>query len=685
MKITSKTKEERNEIAGIALLMLSLLILVSLVSCQMGRCIVGAWGRYLALSLITAFGWGAYFFPFSIGYWGWKTLQKGKKIKSIWIKVSGLGFLVLAFCSFLNLLGRQARLGGTVGDFVSDSLLVPAFGDTGTYLIILTVLLISVQLVTETSIMQVLQTLRKAAQVVQTTTSRRKRVSPIREIKPDSREKISPQVKVEPVSPVSPLGAVSFELPPIDLLNDPPRTDLGEREEELKNNAEVLEKTLKNFGISAKVSQIHPGPVITRYELELAPGIKVSSVKNLSNDLALMLRTQSIRILAPVPGKAVVGIEIPNQSMALVYIKELLQSSEFKKATSLLSLALGKTVAGKTYIADLNQMPHLLIAGATGSGKTVSINSIILSILYRATPEEVKFLLIDPKMVELPIYNGIAHLKSPVVTNVRQAVAALKWIVGEMENRYRKFAASETRDIFEYNRKFKEEDKKIPFIVIIIDELADLMATAPNQVEQVIIRLAQMSRAVGIHLVLATQRPSVNVITGIIKANLPARLAFEVISKVDSRTILDMNGAENLLGRGDMLFLAPGEAKPIRLQGAFVSGEEINRVVNFIKQQGEVAYSEDPFRLKKGAEEKEEDEEIKKLFRQALELTLERRQASSSLFKGALHISDGKATNLISLMETKGLIGPQQGSKPRQIFLDKIEEYWRRIEKDEDN
>ena len=686
MKIKSKTKEERNEIAGIALLTISLLILLSLASYQMGRHITGAWGRYLALALITAFGWGAYFLPFSIGYWGWKTFQKGKKIKGVWIKFSGLGFLLLAFCSFLNLLGRQARLGGTVGDFVSDSLLVPAFGDTGTYLIVLTVLLISIQLVTETSIIQFLQTLRNAVQVVRVTPSRRKRLMPVEEVKPDSSRKVSPEVKVEPVSPVSSLGAFTFELPPIELLNDPPRTDIGEREEELNNNAEVLEKTLKNFGISAKVSQIHPGPVITRYELELAPGIKVSSVKNLSNDLALTLRAQSIRILAPVPGKAAIGIEIPNQSMALVYIKELLQSPEFKKAASLLSLALGKTVAGKTYIADLNQMPHLLIAGATGSGKTVSINSIILSILYRATPEEVKFLLIDPKMVELPIYNGIPHLKSPVVTNVKQAVAALRWIVGEMENRYRSFAASGTRDIFEYNQKFKEEGKKIPFIVIIIDELADLMATAPNQVEQVIIRLAQMSRAVGIHLVLATQRPSVNVITGIIKANLPARLAFEVISKVDSRTILDMNGAETLLGRGDMLFLAPGEAKPIRLQGAFVSKEEINKVVNFVKQQREATYAQDLLHLTESAEEKEEDDqEIKKLFKQALRLTLERRQASSSLFKGALHISDGKATNLISLMETKGLVGSQQGSKPRQVFLDKIEEYWRRIQKDEDN
>jgi len=577
-------------------------------------------------------------------------------------------------------------LGGTVGDFVSDSLLVPALGETGTYLIILTVFLISIQLVTETSVIQFMHTLRKAVQVVRDRPPRGKRLTSTEEVKPDSYKEVSPQVKDEAVSPVSPLGALAFELPPIELLNDPPRTDLSQREEELKNNAEVLEKTLKNFGISAKVSQIHPGPVITRYELELAPGIKVSSVKNLSNDLALTLRTQSIRILAPVPGKAAIGIEIPNQSMALVYIKELLQSSEFKKATSLLSLALGKTVAGKTYIADLNQMPHLLIAGATGSGKTVSINSIILSILYRATPEEVKFLLIDPKMVELPIYNGIPHLKSPVVTNVKQAVAALRWIVGEMENRYRSFAASGTRDIFEYNQKFKEEGKKIPFIVIIIDELADLMATAPNQVEQVIIRLAQMSRAVGIHLVLATQRPSVNVITGIIKANLPARLAFEVISKVDSRTILDMNGAETLLGRGDMLFLAPGEAKPLRLQGAFVSKEEINRVVNFVKQQGEATYAQDLLHLTESAEEKEEDDqEIKKLFKQALRLTLERRQASSSLFKGALHISDGKATNLISLMETKGLVGPQQGSKPRQVFLDRIEEYWRRIEKDEDN
>lgn len=687
MKIMSKTKEEKNEIAGIALLTLSLLILLSLVSYQMGRCIMGALGRYLAHSLINVFGWGAYFLPFFIGYWGWKTFQKGKRIKGVWVKVSGLGFLLMAFCSFLNLLGRQTRLGGTVGDFVSDSLLVPAFGDTGTYLIILTVFLISIQLVTETSIIQFLQTLRKKVQVVRARSPGRKHLILTQEVKPDSYRKVSPQVKVESVSPVSPLGALTFEFPPIELLDDPPRTDLSQREEELKNNAEVLEKTLKNFGISAKVSQIHPGPVITRYELELAPGIKVSSVKNLSNDLALTLRTQSIRILAPIPGKAAVGIEIPNQSMALVYLKELLQSPQFKKNASLLSLALGKTVAGKTYIADLNQMPHLLIAGATGSGKTVSINTIILSILYKARPDEVKFLLIDPKMVELPIYNGIPYLKSPVVTNVRHAVAALKWIVGEMENRYRKFAATGTRDIFEYNQKFKEEEgKKIHFIVIIIDELADLMATAPTQVEQVIIRLAQMSRAVGIHLVLATQRPSVNVITGIIKANLPARLAFEVISKVDSRTILDMNGAENLLGRGDMLFLAPGEAKPIRLQGAFISGEEINRVVTFIKQQGEATYSQDLFHLTKISEEKEEEnQEIRKLFKQALRLTLERRQASTSLFKGALHISDGKATNLISLMETKGFVGPQQGSKPRQIFLDKIEQFWQKIEKDEDN
>ena len=686
MKITSKTKEERNEIAAIGLLTVSLLILLSLVSYQRGHYIVGAFGKYLALSLMTAFGWGAYFLPFSIGYWGWKTFQKRKKIRGIWVKLSGLGFLLSAFCSFLNLLGRQTRLGGTVGDFVSDSLLAPAFGDTGTYLIILTVFIVSIQLVTEISIIQFFQTLTRVVRAVRFRHPRKKRLTLTKEVEPDSYREVPSQVKVESAFPVSPPGALTYELPPIELLNDPPRTNLSEREEELKNNADVLEKTLKNFGISAKISQIHPGPVITRYELELAPGIKVSSVTNLSNDLALTLRAQSIRILAPVPGKAAVGIEIPNQSMALVYLKELLQSSEFKKASSLLSFALGKTVAGKTYIADLNQMPHLLIAGATGSGKTVSINAMLLSILYKARPEEVKFLLIDPKMVELPSYNGIPHLKSPVVTDVKYAVAALKWIVSEMENRYRMFAATGTRDIFEYNQKLKEERKEIPFIVVIIDELADLMAIASTQVEQVIIRLAQMSRAVGIHLVLATQRPSVNVITGVIKANLPARLAFEVISKVDSRTILDMNGAENLLGRGDMLYLPPGEAKPIRLQGAFVSREEIKRIVDFIKRQGEGSYSQDLFHLAKVSEEKEEEnQEIKRLLKQALKLTLERRQASSSLFKGALHISDGKATNLISLMETKGLIGPQQGSKPRQIFLDKIEEFWRKIEKDEDN
>jgi S-DNA-T family DNA segregation ATPase FtsK/SpoIIIE len=682
VKITSKTKEGKNEIAGIALLTVSLLILLSLVSYYMGRCIVGTFGVYLARSLKTAFGWGAYFLPISIGYWGWKAFIKGK-VRDLWVKVSGLGFLLLAFCSLLNLLGRQTRLGGTVGDFVSDSLLAPAFGNTGAYLIILTIFIISIQLVTEISITQFLQTLVTA---VQGKHPRRKHLTPTEEIKPDYGREVHPQLKVESPSPVSLTAGLIYEVPPLELLNDPPRTDLSQREEELKNNAEVLEKTLKNFGISAKVSQIHPGPVITRYELELAPGIKVSSVMNLTNDLALTLRAQSIRILAPIPGKAAIGIEIPNQSMAPVYIKELLQSPDFKKASSLLSFALGKTVAGKTYIADLNLMPHLLIAGATGSGKTISINTMILSILYKAVPEEVKFLLIDPKMVELTIYNGIPHLKSPVVTDVKYAIAALKWIVSEMENRYRKFAATGTRDIFEYNQKLREEGEKIPFVVIIIDELADLMATASIQVEQVIIRLAQMSRAVGIHLVLATQRPSVNVITGIIKANLPARLAFEVISKVDSRTILDMNGAENLLGRGDMLYLAPGEAKPMRLQGAFVSREEIKRVVDYIKRQGKVSYSQDLFHLPNISEGKEEDDqEIKRLFEQALRLTLERKQASSSLFKGALHISDGKATNLISLMETKGLIGPQQGSKPRQIFLDKIEELCRKIEKDEDN
>jgi len=683
MKIRTKIREERNEIEGILLLVVSLLIFLSLASYQMGRCIVGSFGNYLTLSLLSAFGWGAYFLPLSIGYWGWRVFQKGKKIRAFGVKAFGLGFLLLAFCSLLNLLDKEARLGGTVGDFVSDSLLVPAFGNTGAYVIVLAVSLICIQLVTEVSIVQFLQGLKKRGWVRR---PRRKILVSTEEVKEESQKRTPSEIKVEYPSLVSHPGRVTYELPPLELLNDPPRTDLSQREEELKNNAELLEKTLKNFNISAKVSQIHPGPVITRYELELAPGTKVSSVTNLSNDLALTLRAQTIRILAPVPGKAAVGIEIPNQSMALVYLKELLQTPEFREDSSLLSLALGKTVAGKTYIADLNQMPHLLVAGATGSGKTVSVNTMILSILYKARPDDVNFLLIDPKMVELPIYNGIPHLKGPVVTDVKYAVSALRWLVGEMEGRYRRFAASGTRDIFEYNEKYGKDEEKIPFIVVMIDELADLMATAPLQVEQVIIRLAQMSRAVGIHLVLATQRPSVNVITGIIKANLPARLAFEVISKVDSRTILDMNGAESLLGRGDMLYLPPGEAKPIRLQGPFVSREEIKRVVDFIKKAGEPAYSQEMLELPRISEEKEEEsQETKKLFREALKLVLERRQASASLLKGALHISDGKATNIVSLMETKGLIGPQQGSKPRQIFLDKIEELWRRIEKDEDS
>jgi len=685
VKIISKTKEEKRGIAGITILTLSLITLLSLVSYEMGRGFVGAFGTYLARSLILSFGWGSYLLPISIGYWGWKTLKKGKT-RGLGVKAAGLVLLLSGFCSFLNLLARQARLGGVAGDFVSDSILVPAFGNIGAYLIILASFIVSIQLVTEKSVIQLLETLLKGIWSIRVRYPKRERFPTAEEVRPEYDKEVSLREKVQHPSSVSPPTGVAYQLPPIELLDDPPRTDLSQREEELKNNSDLLEKTLKNFGISAKVSQIHPGPVITRYELELAPGIKVSSVMNLSNDLALTLRAQSIRILAPIPGKAAIGIEIPNQSMALVYLKELLQSPEFKKASSVLSVALGKTVAGKTYIADLSRMPHLLVAGATGSGKTVLINTMILSILFKARPWDVKFILIDPKMVELPVYNGVPHLKSPVVTDVKYAVAALKSIVGEMEYRYRKFASTGTRDIYEYNQRAEEEAQKIPFVVIIIDELADLMATASVQIEQVIIRLAQMSRAVGIHLVLATQRPSVNVITGIIKANLPARIAFEVISKVDSRTILDMNGAENLLGRGDMLFLAPGEAKPIRLQGAFVTQGEIKKVVDFIKKQGEVVYSEEPFRLPEILEEREgDDREIRRLLKQALKLTLERKQASSSLFKGALHISDGKATNLISLMETKGLIGPQQGSKPRQIFLDKIEDYWRRIEKDEDD
>lgn len=460
---------------------------------------------------------------------------------------------------------------------------------------------------------------------------------------------------------------LNYQLPGIELLNEVVSQPGKEDKKKIISKVKILEDTLYNFGVEAKVVQVHRGPTITRYELQPSAGVKVSKIVNLSDDIALNLAAQAIRIEAPIPGKAALGIEIPNENISTVVLKEVLDSPNYKNSLLNLPFALGKDVSGTSIVTDISKMPHLLIAGATGSGKSVCINALILSILYSSRPDKVRLLLIDPKVVELSQYNGIPHLLIPVVTDPRKATNALNWAVEEMSKRYKMFAKNSVRDIDGYNKKF--EDNKIPYVVIIIDELSDLMMVAPNDVEDAICRLAQVARAAGLHLIIATQRPSVDVITGVIKANIPSRIAFSVASQTDSRTILDMGGAEKLLGRGDMLFYPVGTNKPIRIQGAFVSEKEVERVVTFIKEQSGTPDYEDTIieQLSQSSSIPVDEDE---LFEDALRLVVEAQQASISMLQRRLRIGYSRAARLIDIMESKGFVGPYEGSKPRQVLID---------------
>ncbi len=470
-----------------------------------------------------------------------------------------------------------------------------------------------------------------------------------------------------------------YRLPSLDLLADPPAVSTNKLESDLEQGARILESTLADFNVDARVADIERGPVITRYELEPAPGVKVQKITTLADDIALAMKAQTVRIVAPIPGKNRVGIEVPNSATSTVYLKEVLSESSFRNSDSKLMLALGKDIAGKPIIADLNEMPHLLIAGTTGSGKTVCVNSIITSMLFNASPDEVKFLMVDPKMVELTQYNDLPHLLCPAVTDYKRVSAALNWVVSEMELRYSQFSKAGVRNIKGYN----EKGNKMPYIVVIIDELADLMQVAAKSIESAITRLAQLSRAVGIHLILATQRPSVDVITGVIKANFPARISFKVASKVDSRTVLDMNGAENLLGKGDMLFLKPGEAKPTRGQCSFLTDNEIHHVIEFIKSQQLPIYddsilSHQPGSSSGGTEAKDE------LYDEALHLVLETNQASVSILQRRMRLGYTRAARLIDMMEQNGIVGPYCGSKPREILINREEWLLKNMQKSDE-
>lgn len=463
-----------------------------------------------------------------------------------------------------------------------------------------------------------------------------------------------------------------YQLPSYNLLQLPPQHDQSGEYSVIQANAKKLEQTLQSFGVKAKVTQVHLGPAVTKYEILPDIGVKVSKIVNLQDDLALALAAKDIRMEAPIPGKSAIGIEVPNSEVAIVTLREVLESKDGAKPEALLQVAFGRDITGQAVLAELNKMPHLLVAGSTGSGKSVCINGIVVSILMRTKPHEVKLMMIDPKMVELNVYNGIPHLLAPVVTDARKASQALKKVVSEMERRYDLFSHTGTRNIEGYNAhvqkvndQTEEKHPKLPYIVVIVDELADLMMVASSDVEDSITRLAQMARAAGIHLIIATQRPSVDVLTGVIKANIPSRIAFAVSSAIDSRTILDMGGAERLLGRGDMLFLPAGASKPKRVQGAFLSDQEVEAVVHFVIEQQKAQYQEEMI----PTEEETILEETDDLYDEAVQLVVNMQTASVSMLQRRFRIGYSRAARIVDQMEQRGIVGPPEGSKPRQVLV----------------
>ena len=694
--------KRKNEVYGLVLVTVSLLIILSLVPTPGGNNFVGAFGRYMAKYLKDIFGvFGAYFIPLVMIIWGYERIEHDDPEK-MYLQVTGVVLLLVSACTMISLLKNDSYLpagmwGGYLGTFLSR-FLRRAFGAAGAGIILVTSGIISFLFTTEFSLAELFNSIKGRIEDWRETRSSREK-SPLSQAfkKQVKKAKELPEIKVteKPAKPLihltqekkqpptintppamakaevvakKPRIAGTFQLPTTALLNDRSKEKVQMDEHELQQNANLLQQTLANFGIEAQVVEIHPGPVITRYDLQPSSGVKVGRIVALENDIALALRAARVRILAPIPGKNAVGIEIPNSKAQVVSLREIFESKEFQADDSKLTLALGKTVSGQTTVADLQEMPHLLIAGTTGSGKSVCINALIISIAFKATPDEVKFLMIDPKTVELPIYNGIPHLLAPVITSAKQAAGALRGMVTEMERRYKILAGARARNIDTYNKMPAAE--KMPYLVVIIDELADLMMLASVEVEDTIMRLAQMSRAVGIHLILATQRPTVDVITGVIKANFPARIAFYVQNKLDSRIILDTGGAEDLAGRGDMLFLPPGAPAPVRLQGALVTEDEITRVVEFLSKQGQPEYKEEIIQSAQNTESDNRRMEKDERFSEAVKLIVNTRQASISLLQRRMGIGYNHAGRIIDQMEQEGIVGPADGTKPREVLID---------------
>jgi len=699
-----KKKGIKEEVIGIALLGVSLFAIISLLSYSSTN-ISSNWGGivggYTAWVLFKVVGYSAYLFPILIIILAREFLIRREFNFRLSIPISLL-FLLVAFSGLLSsLIGNDILSGGVVGKYVC-LLLWDYLGWTGTLIFLMAMLLCSIIFTTGISFVAIankgynLYNQRSKAIKSEESEEQEPAANPVLSVeqKPEVKRVDRPAIIVPPVPKKQPktkeptqehfefLKATGeFQLPPLSFLDNPPEKAQSLDEEALRTNSKILEKKLKDYGVDGQVIAVTPGPVVTMYEFEPAAGIKVSSIVNLSDDLALALRATSIRIIAPIPGKAVVGIEVPNIAKQKIYLREILESQAYSKSHSKLTFALGKDISGTPLVADLAKMPHLLMAGATGAGKSVSVNDIVVSILYKATPNDVRFLLIDPKMLELSAYEGIPHLLTPVVTEPKRAAVVLRGMVNEMGERYKLMAEKGAKSIDKYNQLFdeegsidsdKEQHRRLPYIVIVIDELSDLMMASGKEVEESLVRLSQMARAAGIHLLVATQRPSVDVITGLIKANFPARISLQVASRTDSRTILDTGGAETLLGEGDMLFLPPGSSRVKRIHGAYVSELEIKRVTDFLKKQGKPTYDKAISEAKveeKGGIDDDLGEEFNKRYDEAVAIVIQLQQASTSYIQRRLRIGYNTAARIMEKMEAEGIVGPAQGSRPREVLV----------------
>ncbi|MEW6556258.1 MAG: DNA translocase FtsK 4TM domain-containing protein [Elusimicrobiota bacterium] len=709
---------KRKDIIGLILIILSILFIWFLFFPQQS----GVVGPFVKKYLLIIFGKASYIFPLVVIWLGIK-LTFNKKLQFVYSKLVPDILIIWAICTILSFATGDKpteNFGGFIGKY-SEIGIKKIIGDFGGLVVTIGIFVVSMLLTTGISFEdlvnffaklikprkkkkreggergEVLSEVEEKPQelpkvivpkppvIIEATEKKEVKQPPIKDvlIKPIPKDKKTGIPKLQIPATPAPKPA-QYELPSYELLDEPEKVETQIAENNLRSCADKLIKTLADFDISAKIESINPGPVITRYDIELAPGTKVNSIENLSKDISLAMKAESIRVLAPIPGKSAVGIEIPNPNQAIVGLKDVITSQKFRNSKSLLTFALGKTTAGEPFVDDLSPMPHILIAGATGSGKSVCLNSIVMSLLFKAKPDELKLLLIDPKRLELPVYDGIPHIYEPgkkadkasVITDAKEAAKSLGLLVKVMDFRYKEFAKKTVRDIDGYNKRIEKEGvgKKTYYIVVVIDELADLMLVASREVEENIQRLAQMGRAVGIHLVLATQRPSVDVITGVIKANLPARIAFQVLSQTDSRVILDIKGAEDLLGRGDMLYLPVASPKPTRLQGCFVSLKEVERVVKFVKKQTKPDY-EDIFEVIEASEKKEmSDESMNDLLR-ALKFILERKRVSYELLKEGANFGN-KAADILSRLEVGGFIRKPEGAKSWEILTDKIEEFF---------